>query len=131
MWSFWKRRTCETRPLADAPDWMVEMVQESTGWEVAKCQRVLRSATTEEYMAAGGEGPEDDHCYDPIEGDPAFAAILLRATLEAAAEADRVTSEGEYGYCHEFWFQKQRILRKRYGVWWQSPAELNPNDEFD
>lgn len=110
---------------------MVDAISRRTGWEAAKCRRILHSATTEEYLAAGGETPIEGERIDPIEGDSTYAAVLLRATLEAEVEADRWVCEGTEGYCHEFWQQKQRILWKRYGVRWQSPAELNPQTEFD
>jgi hypothetical protein len=35
------------------------------------------------------------------------------------------------GYCHEFWAAKKRILRRKYGIEWRSPAEMNPGTMFD
>jgi hypothetical protein len=117
--------------LPPAPDWMVAGIGRLTGWDVDRCRRVLQSATTEEYLAAGGERPLMDESHDPLELDAAFAAALLRATLEAEALADRRYGRGEMGYCHDFWSAKQQILWSRYGLRWQSPAELNPEMEFD
>ena len=72
-----------------------------------------------------------DDRHDPLEQDPAFAAALLRAEIEAEALADRTCDRGEMGYCHDFWIAKKRILWNRYGLRWQSPADLNPEMEYD
>lgn len=35
------------------------------------------------------------------------------------------------GVCHSVWAMKRSSLRKKYGISWQSPAELNPTILFD
>ena len=112
--------------LSEAPEWMVDELQRRTGRDSAECRRMLVSATPEEYQALYGEW--EDIRVDPIEADPAFAAILLRASLETEREIGSVVYEG---YCFVFWDCKKRILRKKYGVKWQDPAELNPDVDFD
>ena len=35
------------------------------------------------------------------------------------------------GSCHFYWANKKRILKEKYGIDWQSPAELNSHICFD
>lgn len=136
-------RKHDRRPptLADAPAWMIEELRRRTDLPPQECQRLLNRATVTEYrrvMAA--RSPIDFQRIsrdsyvasglqlDPIEDDPAFSAVLLRASLEAQRV---VGTGGDMGYCFAFWDCKKRILWKRYGVQWRDEAELNPGWEFD
>ena len=90
---------------------------------------MLDTTTLAEYKRIGGEYGQH-HRVDPAEDDPVLATVLLRATLEVDAELageDRT----RMGFCHLFWYTKQRILRERYGVEWHTPDELNPHIIFD
>jgi len=65
---------------------------------------------------------------DPIEDDPKYKDILSSVDKEIEKElGDPIPM----GYCHVIWVKKKQILKDRYGVDWKSPAELNPNIEFD
>jgi hypothetical protein len=121
------RRAEPPRP-PPPPDWMVQEVQRRTGKEPEECRRFLTAPSFAEYWALAGDGPDDDFRHDPIEANPAYAPARLRATLEAERE---VGPGGEEGHCHELWSEKQRLLLKRFGVRWQSPADMNPESEFD
>jgi hypothetical protein len=121
-------RRAEPPRLPDPPDWMVQEVQRRSGKGPEECRRLLTAPSLAEYWALSGDGPDDDFRHDPIEANPAYAAALLRATLEAERE---VGESGEEGHCHEFWAEKQRLLLKRFGVRWESPADMNPESEFD
>jgi hypothetical protein len=65
--------------------------------------------------------------HDPIEDDERYKEIIERADREAEKE---VHIKGR-GSCHVFWSKKERILRKKYGILWFSPAEMNPKVLFD
>jgi hypothetical protein len=107
---------------------MIEEVQRRMGKEREECRRILMTPTLDEYWDLRGDGPDEFERHDPIESDAAFAPALLRATLEAEREAGE---SGEFGHCFAFWDCKRRILRKRYGVRWRDPADLNPEIEYD
>ena len=88
--------------------------------------------------AAGGwyaykAGPQrtDGEQHDPIEDDPKFRPILVRANLEAEQELAARGITPRLGYCHAFWHTKKRILKDKYGINWRTPAELNPDWAFD
>jgi hypothetical protein len=129
MWPFTKHRRCAPAQLPEPPEWMVERIQRQTGKSPAECRRILSSPTLAEYWELTGDGPSDDEeqC-DPIELDPDFAAPLLRATIEAERE---VGEFGDYGHCYVFWDCKKQILRRRYGVKWQDPSDINPDTDYD
>ncbi len=60
-----------------------------------------------------------------------------RRVSEELAEAGLMEERGgKYhskteGVCYEFWERKKEILRKEYGIEWQSPHDLNPNVLYD
>ena len=35
------------------------------------------------------------------------------------------------GMCYAIWSRKQELLLQQYGIFWQTPAELNKNVTFD
>lgn len=141
VWPFRGKACSQPTQLADPPEWMVEEVRRRTDLPLPVCRETLQRTTVEEYQRivaaqtpieyqTGTCGTTDQNGlrHDPIEDDPAFAAILLRASLEAERE---VGAHGDYGHCLVFWECKKRILRKRYSVAWRDEAELNPDWEFD
>ena len=71
----------------------------------------------------------DDDLHDPIEDDPAFQPMIDEA--DAMAEAQLSMANHDMGYCHVFWRTKQRILEKRFGIVWFSPADMNPHCLYD
>ncbi len=76
----------------------------------------------------------NDLLKDPIESDPRYAEILAEAEAEAEAEAQRELRQmgiDGLGACHYRWGVKKRFLKKKYGIDWKSPAELNPGVCFD
>lgn len=36
-----------------------------------------------------------------------------------------------FSFCHLYWGTKKKILKEQFGIEWQSPAELNPDINFD
>jgi hypothetical protein len=115
--------------LGEPPAWMAAELSRRTGLPLPECGRMLASATLAEYKrVAGGHAPA--YRVDPAEDDPQLATVLLRATLEADAELAGEDRDA-MGFCHLYWHAKQRLLRHRYGVEWRTPAELNPQINFD
>jgi hypothetical protein len=115
--------------LDKPPTWMVAELRRRTGLPLLECRRILESATLAEYKQICGD--HDRTCrVDPAEDDPQLATVLLRATPEVDAELAR-ENRNMMGFCHQFWYTKQRILRERYGVVWRTPVELNPQIIFD
>ncbi len=51
------------------------------------------------------------------------AAQMVRETVGIKEEA--------LGYCHAFWRAKKEILRRDYGIDWETPAEKYPHIIFD
>ena len=55
---------------------------------------------------------------------------------EVIDEADRMTEEKlkdhprGMGFCHGYWHERQKALRK-FGVVWRTPSEMNPRTRFD
>lgn len=74
--------------------------------------------------------PRLDHeKFDPQEFDPALVACFGTADAKAEREVGNVTRNDEF--ILTFWKEKKRLLRQQCGIDWQSPAELNPEIEYD
>jgi hypothetical protein len=71
--------------------------------------------------------------YDPIEDDPRMKPIFAAAEQETRQEIANDPPEWKrmMGYCHRVWGVKKGILKKKYGIEWRTPAEMNPNVAFD
>lgn len=69
--------------------------------------------------------------YDPQEDDPIKGPLIEAAKAEAAEMlADEPGSIG-IGSCHVHWGTKKIILKEKYNINWQTPAEMNPGWMFD
>ena len=66
---------------------------------------------------------------DPVELTPEYLAI--RDELEAEIEKRLEGIPRGLGFCHLYWGVKKSILKEKYGIDWQSPAERNPMILFD
>jgi hypothetical protein len=69
--------------------------------------------------------------HDPQERDPNKKKLIQAAKVEAEFELNGSGFEGQMGYCHVLWGRQQAILRKKYGIKWRTPAEMNPDIIFD
>lgn len=69
--------------------------------------------------------------YDPQEDDAKLKVLIDAADQEADTELADHRYRNEMGYCHIFWETKKRILLKKYGIRWKSPADMNPDTFFD
>ncbi len=70
-----------------------------------------------------------DEIRDPLEKVPEFEAAFRQATLFANLRTREF--EGQLGYVHRYWAEKKRFLRERYEIDWKTPAELNPDINYD
>ena len=60
--------------------------------------------------------------------------ILKEAHFEVSAyeaEIELFDSRGNWGFCHSFWPVRKRILKEKYNIDWQTPAEQNPGIIYD
>jgi heterodisulfide reductase subunit B len=64
--------------------------------------------------------------HDPIEDDPKIMRKIRAAEKQAEAELKAEGILPTLGYCHLLWERTQRILKKKYGIKWKTPAEMNP-----
>jgi hypothetical protein len=69
--------------------------------------------------------------HDPIEDDPRYAEIFKTIDDEVdALLADHPQRRSE-GFVHFYWRIKKDRLKRKYGIDWRSPGELNPYVIFD
>jgi len=67
--------------------------------------------------------------HDPQERDPKLGPIIRKAKREAEkALKDYPLCEG---FCTVLWAKQQEILKKKYGIKWKTPWEMNPAVCFD
>ena len=66
---------------------------------------------------------------DPVELTPEYLAI--QDELEAELRELLKDCPRGLGFCHIYWSAKKRLLKEKYGIDWQSPAERNPMILFD
>ena len=66
--------------------------------------------------------------HDPVEDTPQYLAI--KDELEEKIYA-KIGRETYMGYCYRYWSAKKEILKKDYGIDWESPSALNPHIIFD
>jgi len=72
--------------------------------------------------------------HDIKERDPKLRSIINQADKEA--EENLAKEHGgklpEFlGICHSIWDEKKRILKEKYNIDWKTPAEINPDVQFD
>ena len=98
--------------------------------------------THEERMR---EMEEMDH--DPMTDNPEIAKFISLAEKEAEKITEELKNSRrkwwwkifpfmeppnfEMGWCHRLWFEKQRILKEKYGIDWKSPRDRYPKVKFD
>ena len=66
---------------------------------------------------------------DPVEYTEKYLNILIE--LEAKIEAELKGDPYRMGFCFEYWDKKQEILKRDYGIEWDSPAVLDPDTRFE
>lgn len=69
---------------------------------------------------------------DPKEKDQRYRDIIRQAEKEAEEEVTRQYGREPFlGRCHMVWGIQEKILKKKYGIKWKSPADMNPDIMFD
>jgi len=75
-----------------------------------------------------------DMRHDIKERNPKFRRIIKQAEKEAEEEVAKQFG-GKLpmmmGICHNLWGEQKRILKEKYNIDWKTPAEMNPDTEFD
>lgn len=66
---------------------------------------------------------------DPIEKLPQF--IEASRKVDAALSLLFNESDRRLGFCHRYWREKQSFLSSFFNINWKTPAEMNPNIDFD
>ena len=66
---------------------------------------------------------------DPVEWTAYWEEIIDRADEEAErALADHPRG---MGFCHAWWYERERVLSESFGLTWHSPVVMNPGVMFD
>lgn len=104
-------------------------------WEESEKELNFWKALKEvEYQLRYGHSyREIDECFRRIKTDPIELTdeyIKIELELERLIRAE--IGEGGYrGFCHKYWWTKKNILKDKYGIKWESPADMNPRIIFD
>lgn len=69
--------------------------------------------------------------YDQVELTDKYKAVIDKVEKKVDRKLKFHPSNGRLGYCHVYWETKQSILKKKYGIDWRTPSELNPKVMFD
>lgn len=78
-----------------------------------------------------GKKSESRLLHDPVQDDPAYAEIFKGIDSEVDKTLAGDSRRGSMGFCHVIWETKKRILKTKYGIEWETPAEMNPQVIFD
>jgi hypothetical protein len=69
---------------------------------------------------------------DIKERDPKFRSIIKQADKEAEEKVlKEFGGKHMFGECHAIWDETKRILKEKYNIDWKTPAEMNPDVQFD
>jgi len=70
---------------------------------------------------------------DAKDFDPEYKDIMKQVNKEVDENLKKrgFPKRHSLGYCHSFWSEKQKILREKYNIDWESPQDLNPEIMFD
>ena len=69
--------------------------------------------------------------YDPIEESAEYKDIKDIVNLEVEKQLESQGVVKGRGYIHKFWELKKKILKEEYNIEWKTPAEMNPQMQFD
>ncbi|MCD6050365.1 MAG: hypothetical protein K0Q55_1768 [Verrucomicrobia bacterium] len=67
---------------------------------------------------------------DSQDYDPKHRVLIDSINAEVKAEMEKQGTYGQFGSVHTYWSLKKDKLKAR-GISWRSPAELNPNTNYD
>lgn len=69
--------------------------------------------------------------HDPIEDDPRYENVFDKIDSEVDEQLKDHPMKDRIGFVHFYWNTKKEILKKKYGIEWKSPKEMNPHIIFD
>ena len=69
--------------------------------------------------------------YDPVENDPHYADVFKTIDDEVKGLLANHPQRGSEGFVNIYWSTKKGLLKRKYGIDWRSPGELNPHVLFD
>lgn len=67
--------------------------------------------------------------HDPVEWTARWEEIIDEADRKVYERLAGVPRG--MGFCHAFWHERTRVLAEDYGLYWRSPARMNPRVMFD
>lgn len=67
--------------------------------------------------------------FDPQESDPKLRAVFAAVDAEAERAVGNVARNQQF--ILRFWSIKKQLLRKKYGIDWRTPSELNPGIAYE
>lgn len=74
--------------------------------------------------------PDDDMHFKIKEDSIEYSDEYLKIELERLIR-NEIGDGGYWGFCHEYWRTKKKILKNRFGIEWNSPVDLNPMIMYD
>jgi len=95
-----------------------------------KLYALIRDTLPQRYDAIHKRAMRKPHIlYDLVEYTNEYLANLPE--LEAKIEAELTNPIRGHGFCFQYWGKKEEVLKRDYGIEWDSPAALNPDVMFD
>jgi hypothetical protein len=131
---------CREVVLADEE--LSEMFEDACVELLKLCERMEYSETLDKVVKMIGEtvpdraadiqeraAKKDTIKNDPVEYTSKYLSILPE--LEKKIETELKDVRHGHGFCFHYWHTKQEILKRDYGIEWDSPSVLNPRVRFD
>jgi hypothetical protein len=125
-----------------ADEELSEMFEDACVEILKLCEKMEYSETSGKIIKIIGETVPDRAAYiqkraaqkatiknDPVEYTSKYLSILPE--LEKKIEAELKDVRRSHGFCFHYWHTKQDILKRDYGIEWDSPSVLNPRVRFD
>lgn len=102
---------------------------------LAECQALCENATSSgnnvETKMKPAEKKRSGLYYDPVEDDPRYAEVFKTIDDEVKELLANYPQRGGRGSVYIYWETKKGLLKKKYGIDWRSPGEMNPQVIFD
>jgi len=112
-----------------------QTTKKCTAYFYGGCGPVVAFETLDECRRTCEAVPNDSKkswlAHDPVEKDPRYAGIFKTIDAEVDQTLAKHPLKGNMGFCYTIWETKKRILKEKYHIDWQTPAEMNPQVMFD
>lgn len=100
------------------------------------CRALCESVTANDSQAEPpvvqpGDKKRSGLAYDPVEDDPRHTGVFRTIDDEVKALLADDPHRGGEGFVNIYWRTKKDLLKRKYGIDWRSPGELNPHVLFD